>query len=145
MAAYFQTTFSNTFSWMTLYEFRFKISLKFVCKGPIDNNPALVQKMAWRRPGDKPFSELMMVRLPTHISVTRPQWIKWTDKKIQYFGLSEVPLLETFFLETVEHFKLEMYSIDIGRCKVFNNSPPQSRPSVKRNRSLHLHLQFFIP
>ena len=31
--------------------------------------------MAWRRPGDKPLSEPMMVSLPTHICVTRPQWI----------------------------------------------------------------------
>ena len=29
-----------------------KISLKFVPKGPINNIPALVQMMAWRRPGD---------------------------------------------------------------------------------------------
>ena len=49
-----------------------KISLKFVPKGPINNNPALVQIMAWRRPGDKPLSEPMMVSLPTHICVTRP-------------------------------------------------------------------------
>ena len=51
------------------------ISLKFVPKGPINNIPALVQTMAWRRPGDKPLSEPMMVRLPTHICVTRPQWV----------------------------------------------------------------------
>ena len=31
--------------------------------------------MAWRRPGDKPLSEPMMVSLPTHICVTRPQWV----------------------------------------------------------------------
>ena len=53
-----------------------KISLKFVPKGPINNIPALVQIMAWRRPGDKPLSEAMMVSLPTHICVTRPQWVK---------------------------------------------------------------------
>ena len=53
-----------------------KISLKFVPKGPINNIPALVQIMAWRRPGNKPLSEPMMVRLPTHICVTRPQWVK---------------------------------------------------------------------
>ena len=52
-----------------------KISLKFVSKGPIDNIPALFQIMAWRRPGDKPLSEPMMVILPTHICVTRPQWV----------------------------------------------------------------------
>ena len=32
--------------------------------------------MAWRRPGDKPLSEPMMVRLPMHTCVTRPQWVK---------------------------------------------------------------------
>ena len=51
-----------------------KISLKFVPKGQINNIPASVQIMAWRRPGDKPLSEPMMVSLPTDIYVTRPQW-----------------------------------------------------------------------
>ena len=54
-----------------------KISLKFVPKGPINNIPALVQIMAWRRPGDKPLSEPMAVSLLTHICITRPQWVKW--------------------------------------------------------------------
>ena len=52
-----------------------KISLKFVPKGQIDNIPSLFQIMAWRRPGDKPLSETMMVSLLTHICVTRPQWV----------------------------------------------------------------------
>ena len=52
-----------------------KISLKFAPEGPINNIPALVQIMAWRRPGDKPLSEPMVIRLPTHICVTRPQWV----------------------------------------------------------------------
>ena len=51
----------------------FKISLKFVPKGPINNTPALVQIMAWRRSGDKPLSEPMIVSLLTHLCVTRPQ------------------------------------------------------------------------
>ena len=37
-----------------------KISLKFVPKGPINNIPALVQIMTWRRSGDKPLSEPMI-------------------------------------------------------------------------------------
>ena len=49
-----------------------KISL-FVPQGLINNILALVQIMAWRRPGDKPLSEPMMVSLPTNICVTRPQ------------------------------------------------------------------------
>ena len=39
--------------------------------------------MAWRRPGDKPLSEPMMVRLPTHICVTRPQWVKTCGMKLR--------------------------------------------------------------
>ena len=38
----------------------------------------MVQIMAWRRPGDKPLSEPMMVSLLTHICVARPQWVKGT-------------------------------------------------------------------
>ena len=53
-----------------------EIWLKFIPKGPINNIPAFVQIMAWRRPGDKPLSEPIAVRLPTHICVTRPQWVK---------------------------------------------------------------------
>ena len=53
----------------------FKISLKFVPKGLINNIASLVQIMAWRRPGAKPLSEPMMVSLLTHICVTRPQWV----------------------------------------------------------------------
>ena len=53
-----------------------KISLKLISKGPINNIPALVQIMAWRRPGDKPLSEPMMIISLTHMCVTRPQWVK---------------------------------------------------------------------
>ena len=66
----FRCTFLNENEW-----YRIKISLKFVPKVPINNIPALVQIMAWHRPGDKPLSEPMMVVLPTHICVTRPQWV----------------------------------------------------------------------
>ena len=51
-----------------------KISLNYVPYGLIDNMAGLVQIMAWRRPGNKPLSEPMMVNLLTHICVTRPQW-----------------------------------------------------------------------
>ena len=55
-----------------------KISLKCAPQGPINNIPALDQILAWRRPGDKPLSGPMMVRLPTHICFTQPQWVKNT-------------------------------------------------------------------
>ena len=60
-----------------------KISLKFVPKVPINNIAALVQIMAWRRPGDKPLSEPMMVCLLTHICVTRPQWVNPRKKRVE--------------------------------------------------------------
>ena len=66
----FKCIFLNENEWIWL-----KISLKFVPKGPMNNIPALVQIMAWRRPGDKPLSEPMMVSLPMHICITRPQWV----------------------------------------------------------------------
>ena len=61
--------FENVWIWI-------KISLKFVLKVRINNIPALVHIMAWRRIGDKPLSEPMMVNLLMHICVTRPQWVK---------------------------------------------------------------------
>ena len=62
-----------------------KISLKFVTKGPINIIQSLVQIMVWRRPGDKPLSEPMMVRLLMHICVTRPQWVKQSHGHSQNF------------------------------------------------------------
>ena len=50
-----------------------KLSLKFVPYGPINNIPEFVQIMPWRRIGDKPLCQPMMVRLSTHICVTWPQ------------------------------------------------------------------------
>ena len=50
--------------------------------------------MAWCRPGDKPLSEdsePMMISLPTHLCLTRPQWVKWDTsyyylfKKITFY------------------------------------------------------------
>ena len=69
MAAIFQTTFSNGFCWMKMYEFRLRFHWIFFHR-------VLVQIMAWRRPGDKPLSEPMMVWLLTHICVIRPQSVK---------------------------------------------------------------------
>ena len=47
-----------------------KISLKFIPKNPINNIPVLIQIMAWRRPGNKPLSEPIIIILQTHICIT---------------------------------------------------------------------------
>ena len=72
----FKWIFLNKNVWISI-----NISLKFVPMGPNNNIPTLVQVMAWRRSGDKPLFEPMMVGLPTHICVTRPQWVN--DIKIR--------------------------------------------------------------
>ena len=66
----FKCVFFNENVWITI-----KISLTFVPQGPVNNISALIQIMAWRRPGDGPLSVRMMVSLLTHICVTRPQWV----------------------------------------------------------------------
>ena len=75
----FKCIFLNENAWISL-----KISLKFVPKVRINNIPAMVQIMAWRRSGDKPLFEPMMVSLLTHICVTRPQWVKVTRCPIPF-------------------------------------------------------------
>ena len=87
MAAKLQTTFKCIFLkenvWIPI-----KISPLSVPKGPINSILALVQIMAWRRPGNKPLSEPMIVKLPTHICVTRPQCVNELRSKQTIFSKS---------------------------------------------------------
>ena len=71
----FKCIFLNENAWISL-----AFSLKFVPKVQINNNPSFVQIMAWRRSGDRPLSEPMMISLLTHICVTRPQWVNSEGK-----------------------------------------------------------------
>ena len=76
----FKSIFLEENIWISI-----KISLKIVPKGAINKIPALVQIMAWRRPGDKPLSESMMVSLLTHTCVTRPQGVNIYDYHWRWF------------------------------------------------------------
>ena len=82
----FKCIFLNENVWISI-----NISLKFVLKGLINNIAALVQIMAWRRPGDKPLFEPMMVNLLTHICVTRPQWVKHRYRVFESSRCDETP------------------------------------------------------
>ena len=84
MDAISQTTFSSIFSWMKMVEFRFKIHWSLFLRVQL----TIFQIMAWRRPGDKPSSEPMMVSLLTHICVTRPQWFNFLMGVRQPWGIS---------------------------------------------------------
>ena len=55
----------DIFGWIFLDEndrIPIQISLKFVSMSPIDNKPAYLQVMAWRRTGDKPLPETMLTQ-----------------------------------------------------------------------------------
>ena len=73
----FKAIFVNENIWLSIW-----ISLKFVLRGLITNITALVQIMAWRRPGDRPLSEQTVVRYSTHICVMRLQWVHCTLRNI---------------------------------------------------------------
>ena len=89
----FKRIFFNAYIWILI-----QISLKSVPKDPINNIPALVQIMAWRRPGDKPLSEPMVVIILTHICVTRPQWFKTNVKRMSLLTSFEWHLINTWHL-----------------------------------------------
>ena len=57
---------------------------------PINYIPALVQIMAWRRPGDKPLSEPMLLILLMDICVTRHQWVNSRRPGDAYICISEL-------------------------------------------------------
>ena len=71
-----QTTLSNTFSWMEMWDFQLKFHWSLFLRVQLT---ALVQITAWHWPGDNPISKPMMVVWLMHKCVTRPQWVnlKW--------------------------------------------------------------------
>ena len=61
------------------------ISLKFVPTSPIDNKPALVQVMAWRRTGDKSLPEPLLTQFnDAYMRHYRGRWVNVTDADNQF-------------------------------------------------------------
>ena len=105
-------TFSNMFSSMKMFQFRLslflKISLKFVCKGPINNIPALVQIMACYLDGAKPLSKPMMVSLLTNICITQPQWVNTLRLRQSVRHLTD-NICKCIFLNEIFEFRLKFH------------------------------------
>ena len=122
-----------------------KISLMFLPKGPIDNMFALDQMIAWCRPGDKPLSKTMLVRLVQHTSrvssqkgPTRhayawqigPFWqdtLKLCDTQPQLVtckkGMSSSSIMKDYiYLQNMgfdEGWKIQIYFYAIsGKCRI---------------------------
>ena len=102
--------FFNENVWISL-----TITLNFFLKRPINNIPAFVQIMAWRRPGDKPLFEPMLLRLSTYMCVTRSQWVKmsWVifRKCIQilYLTTGSSPFMVSLIATSCLHDRLHLY------------------------------------
>ena len=90
-----------------------KISLKFVPKGPMNNIQALIQIMAWRRPVDKPLSEPMMVSLPMHICINRPQWVEYYFDTVPPKSLS---FLTNIFFDFNIHILMQPEMCSLTSC-----------------------------
>ena len=81
--------------------------------------------MAWRRPGDKPLSESMVVSLLTHICVTRPQGVKFhstTRCRTDVFPWATVCLHTKLAVKrlTNDIFKMCVTWVVWGKCGVNN-------------------------
>ena len=81
---FYRPNFQITFVWMNVL--RGKMSLEFVPMRAINNNPALVQMMAWQRLNDNPFPAIMMpdfryayIRHPALVSWNKivTLWYRW--------------------------------------------------------------------
>ena len=118
----FKCIFLNENVWISL-----KFLLKFVPNVPLNNIPALVQIMAWRRPGTNPLSEPMI--LLTHVCVIRPQSVKtyvcngfikilwlFTNKYVTVAHLSRCPLYGVCF----SHTSNNITNLNVGES--FTNS-----------------------
>ena len=116
----FKRIFLNENIWIPI-----KISLKFVPKGSINNIPALVQVMAWRRPGDKPLSEPMMINLLTHICVTRPQWVNISMLYTLMYPFK-------FHTKYLIHILKDVYFIRTWKFKSYKNLRARKRQNMSR-------------
>ena len=94
----------DIFKWSSLNEnvwILIQISYRYVPVGPINNIPALVQIMAWRRLGDKPLSEPVMVSLLMHICSTRPQWVN-----VNWISMTPYPGYSQFLAISCPAYKM---------------------------------------
>ena len=88
--------------------------------------------MAWHRSGDKPLSEPMMVSLPTHICVTRPQWVKSGTTK------------NTPGSQHIKRYFLEIKLVIFGLCKGLVSNRHQTIKQIWQTQvSLYQVFHFF--
>ena len=95
--------FLNENVWISI-----KITLKFFLEGSINNTPALVQIMAWCRPGNKQLSEPMMVGLLMHTCIPQPQWVNSLRPR-QMDAISQTTFSNAFSWMKMFEFRLKFH------------------------------------
>ena len=110
----FKCIFLNENVWISI-----KISLKFVPNGPINNIPALVQIMAWRRP-----------YFFMDICVTQPWWVKKRPELITYqvWHVSMTRLTTQFSQNYFEHWWSRSTLVEVIACQA--SPKPLSEPML---------------
>ena len=78
--------------------------------------------MAWRRPGNKPLSELMMVSLLMHICVTQPQWVNIFRQRQNVGHFANDLSFEIIFCES-NCLNCYSNSIKFDLISLFNSTP----------------------
>ena len=98
----------------------------------------LVQIMAWRRSGDKPLSEPMMVSLLKHIYVLRPQWVKKSlhlNAALVWNLISHIPSVPS---SKVSHaINIHLISMKFKRSKLSNPKNTHTKNYIKPKRLSH--------
>ena len=95
--------------------------------------------MAWRRPGDKPLSEAMLVSLLTHKCVTRPQWVK------KGFKWCPVPPIKAYIHVRTQVW--EKYSLSADSERLYTTPLSQPKSLISRSNKtplLQAKRYFFI-
>ena len=112
--------FFNESAWISK-----KKLLKFV--GTINNIVALVQIISWCRPSDTLLFEPLIVSLPTHICVIRPQWIYSAYlQTVAYWNVSCLCLKHSIFKMKAGAFYFHVF------IKKFICTKPSTRPFCQK-------------
>ena len=109
-----------------------KISLMFVPNVPINNIPTLVQIIAWRQPGDKQLSELMMIRLP--------YMCHWASMRLCQTKLEKFGHFCTFVAEIYCHAHFTAISGFLAYNTTFNLLRQSDTYMLQSNRPSLVHI-----
>ena len=91
MAAIFQTTFSNAFSWTKIYEFRLRFHWSLFLWLQLTIFQHCFRKWLGAEQATSHYLKQWWYVALTHICVTRPQWVNVYRRAFSWWSLGTVP------------------------------------------------------